>query len=120
MTPDDPTPPHDLTPLDNPILRDPLTIEVKGTRADVKKLHPLLDLLEKPLDAGESDLIEKLFGLLTEATEELRLNREARATHQEETVALRAEVAALTSTVDGQAEMIAQMHALLTGTLSAP
>jgi hypothetical protein len=120
MTPDDPTPPHDLTPLDNPVLRDPLMIEMKDTHKDVKTLHPLLDLLATPLDAGESDLIEKLFGLLTEATEELRLNRETRATQQEKTAALRADVAALEELVTRQADMVAEMHALLTGPLPAP
>ena len=120
MTPDDPKPPHDLTPLDNPSLRDPLMIEVKDTHKDVKKLQPLLDLLAKPMDAGESDLIEKLFGLLMEATEELRLNREARATQHEETAALREEVATLEALMTRQAEMVAQMHALLTGPLPTP
>lgn len=120
MTADNPNLPHDLIPLDNATLRDPLMIEMKDTHTNVKKLHPLLDLMTQPLDAGESDLIEKLFDLLTEATEELRLNREARAIQQEETAALHADIAALNELAAEQTRMITQMHRLLIAPLPAP
>ena len=68
-------------------------IEAKDTQTDVRLLLPLRDCWRNRWTLGESDLIKKLLGLLTEATKELRLNREVLAMQQEETAALREEVA---------------------------
>ena len=46
-------------------------------------LHPLLDLLNKPMSDDEQGLAQRLLDLLTELKEELRPNREAAFDHQE-------------------------------------
>ena len=89
----------DLEPLTIPDPLARLSTQIADTNRAVTDLHPLLDLLQKPLSETETGLIERLFDLIEETREELRASRETRVRHSEEMAEMR--------------RQIAEMHALL-------
>ena len=76
-------------------------------------LHPLLDLLNKPMSDDEQGLAQRLLDLLTELKEELRLNREAAFDQQER-------FDRIETLLTDQNRMISEMHGLFTMETDAP
>ena len=76
-------------------------------------LHPLLDLLNKPMTDDEQGLAQRLLDLLTELKEELRLNREAAFDQQ-------GAFDRIEALLTDQNRMISEMHGLFTMETAAP